>query len=133
MVFQHLDATFKGALDAIIGVRRAYGGHDAVEIIRHRPEEPENLIELLLSQHRDALGQKLHELLGIATFEFKPDEIRQLRRSYRRYLIDKIEEHLQLKANHVAEQIVNHELRHLWMDDETVALLEETMMGSPDG
>lgn len=133
LVFQHLDQTFKAALDAIIGVRRAYGGYNAVEIIRHRPEEPENLIELLLSQHRDALAQRLHELLGTATFEFKPDELRQLRRAYRRHLIDKIEDHLMVKANEVAEQVVNHELRYLWMDDETVAIIEERMMGSSDG
>jgi hypothetical protein len=132
IVFQHLDEIFKGALNTMMGIRM--DSFHGVEFRRKQSDnDPTSIMETLIEEHREALAKKFDELLGLAEFQFKPDELRKLRRCYREKLLEKLEENLQLKACEVAETIINHELRHLWMDDETVALVEEKMMGNITG
>lgn len=122
IVRRHLDNVFAGALNAMLGVR-VTSFHE-VEFVRKDKDQPETIIETILNKYRDEMTSQFIELLKLKEFAFKPDELRRLRRRYREALMEKLDEAVQSKASEVSEIIVEHELRHLWMDDETVALVE---------
>jgi hypothetical protein len=121
-VRRHLDRMFNGALNAMLGVRQ--DSFHGVSILPQQKDGTPSVIETILAKHRGEMEKQLSELLKLAEFSFKPDELRKLRRCYREALMEKLEEKVRNKADEVAEAVVEHELRHLWMDEETVALVE---------
>ncbi len=112
-------------IDAMMGVKR--GSFRDVELVSPRDGGEKTIAQILIDQHKDELLDEFKQHLPC--FSLTSAEERKLRRVYREALLYSISEHLRALAEERAEAIAKEELRHLWLDEEHVSMVEESLRG----